>query len=72
MSGGLKLKLDRASVTVRTWGLEGGRGLFEMEFSFGSAFPPWVNRVVSAMSALCPVREQFQKYQFAVDGIALT
>jgi hypothetical protein len=35
-------KLDRASVTVRTWGLEGGRGLFEMEFSFGSAFPPWV------------------------------
>jgi hypothetical protein len=36
------LKLDRASVTVRTWGLEGGRGLFEMEFSFGSAFPPWV------------------------------
>jgi hypothetical protein len=35
-------KLDRASVTVRTWGLEGGRGLFETEFSFGSAFPPWV------------------------------
>jgi hypothetical protein len=31
-------KLDRASVTVRTWGLKGGRGLFEMEFSFGSAF----------------------------------
>jgi hypothetical protein len=44
--------LDRASVTVRTWGLEGGRGLFEMEFSFGSAFPPWVNRVDFARSAL--------------------
>jgi hypothetical protein len=48
-------KLDRASVTVRTWGLEGGRGLFEMEFSFGSAFPPWVNRAALTLGQPLPV-----------------
>jgi hypothetical protein len=42
--------------------LEGGRGLFEMEFSFGSAFPPWVKSVVLTVGCSLPVYPDERTY----------